>query len=350
MKKVQLWSVQRDDSGNLAAYDVPSIKNTETEEQLEDIFVRSPDALMEGLTLIGRQVQTEGGPLDLIGVDQDGRLVVFELKRETLTREAVAQVLDYTSDLKRFDDERFARLIEGSSGQRGIREFEDFAGWYFEEFPDKESVLEDSPKMVLVGLGIDPRALRIVDFLAESGIDISLLSFNAFEQGDSLFLARQVESVSPKPTKAGYKSQSKEANIQALRTNATEYEVLDFIEDVSEFIEQKIPEKTYRWPGAWGFTFYLSGFTKEGRPTQHTHVNVSVDWKEKGVLSLYFHERSVQAIGDDMDLLKNILEHSTNKHRSLELKLSRDKWADVKAPLEKVLDKMVRERQNNTSD
>ena len=92
MKKVRLWNVCQDDSGSLVAHDVPAVDNTKTEELFETLLVGSPDMLMDGLKLIGRQVPTEGGPLDLLGVDQNGTLVVFELKRGTLTREAVAQV------------------------------------------------------------------------------------------------------------------------------------------------------------------------------------------------------------------------------------------------------------------
>ena len=61
---------------------------------------------MEGLTLVGRQTPTEGGPLDLLGVDADGRLVVFELKRGTLSRDAVAQVVDYASYLNAMESDR----------------------------------------------------------------------------------------------------------------------------------------------------------------------------------------------------------------------------------------------------
>ena len=49
--------------------------------------------LMPGLTLVGRQTPTGSGWLDLLGVDEDGKLVVFELKRGKLTREAVAQAI-----------------------------------------------------------------------------------------------------------------------------------------------------------------------------------------------------------------------------------------------------------------
>lgn len=86
MKRVRLWSVREDRSGELAAHDVASVRNTETEGKVEELLVRSPELLIEGLKLIGRQVMTKGGPLDLFGVDEDGRLVVFELKRGSLTR------------------------------------------------------------------------------------------------------------------------------------------------------------------------------------------------------------------------------------------------------------------------
>lgn len=110
MKHIGLWKVQNDASGR-AATPVSSKQSTETESLLEEILVKSPSLLGDRIQLVGRQVQTEGGPLDLLGVDEDGRLVVFELKRGTLTRDAVAQVLDYASDLADSDAERVTRLI-----------------------------------------------------------------------------------------------------------------------------------------------------------------------------------------------------------------------------------------------
>jgi len=58
---------------------VDAIAETTTEKLLEDVLARSPDVLMPNLRLVGRQTETPGGPLDLLGVDEDGRLVVFEL-------------------------------------------------------------------------------------------------------------------------------------------------------------------------------------------------------------------------------------------------------------------------------
>ena len=70
-----------------------------------------------------------GGPLDLLGVEPDGRLNVFELKRGTLSRDAVAQVIDYSSDLEDMDAESLYRHIAEESGNLGVQPIGDFEEW-----------------------------------------------------------------------------------------------------------------------------------------------------------------------------------------------------------------------------
>ena len=103
---------------------------------LEDTLVANPEMLMPGLTLVGRQTPTTGGPLDLLGVDSSGQLVVFELKRETLTRDAVTQIIDYASSLELLSDDDLAAQIVGQSGKNGIDTIDDFEEWYSQRFPD----------------------------------------------------------------------------------------------------------------------------------------------------------------------------------------------------------------------
>ena len=57
MQKIKLWSVES--SGSRKATAVADIDTTETEQQLEDLLVNSPDLLMDNLTLVGRQLPTE---------------------------------------------------------------------------------------------------------------------------------------------------------------------------------------------------------------------------------------------------------------------------------------------------
>ena len=94
MEDIKIWSLD-----GLTATPLDAASQMESERKLEDTLVNNPGLLMDGLALVGRQTPTEGGPLDLLGVDKYGRLCVFELKSGTVARDAVAQVIDYASDL-----------------------------------------------------------------------------------------------------------------------------------------------------------------------------------------------------------------------------------------------------------
>ena len=190
MDEVKIWAIQ-DESMAVA---LKSKSQVDTEGLLEETLVANPNLLIPGLRLVGRQMPTEGGPLDLLGVDEDGRLVVFELKRGTLSREAVAQIIDYASDLDLKSDVALADHIATNSGAGGIENIDDFEEWYGEN-TEAQSLDSLRPlRLFLVGLGADDRTERMVRFLADnSGMDISLLTFHGFEYDGKTLLARQVE-------------------------------------------------------------------------------------------------------------------------------------------------------------
>ena len=68
-------------------------------EHLEQWIVSTSEVLGEDVLLIGRQVQTRSGPLDLLAVDRAGNTVIIELKRGLVAREVLAQAIDYASDI-----------------------------------------------------------------------------------------------------------------------------------------------------------------------------------------------------------------------------------------------------------
>ena len=95
-------------------------------------------------------------------------------------------------------DDDLADLIAGQSGGEGIENFESreaFEEWYSEHKADSLDNLRPL-RMVLVGLGVDERASRIVKFL-QCGLDISLLTFHGFSHDGATVLARQVEAGEP---------------------------------------------------------------------------------------------------------------------------------------------------------
>ena len=186
---MKMWEIGDPEKG---ARLVESANEVDTEKALEEALVRNPGMLMQGLTLVGRQTPTDKGNLDLLGVDADGRLVLFELKRGKLTREAVVQIIDYCSWLESLTDANLAELIASRSGTSGVDKIKDFQTWYGVRW--SKQLMELRPiRMVLVGLGADARAHRMVEYLAERGVDITLFTFFGYKYGERTLLARQVE-------------------------------------------------------------------------------------------------------------------------------------------------------------
>ena len=341
MKRIQLWSVGKD-RAVASAVPVEEVANTETEQLLEDLLVASPELLETGLKLIGRQVQTDGGPLDLLGVDRDGRLTVFELKRGTLTRDAVAQSLDYASDLETYELERLAALVREYSGQPGIDKIEDFEDWYSQEYPGATDAHAETPRIVLVGLGADDRARRIVQFLAARGTEIQLLTFYGFRRDDELFLAR--ESVTPSVghpiRKAG---STKKGNLEALIGRATGLGLLDLLEKVRAFVEKGL-EDSYCWPGKTAYSFSLQELTDEGRPSWRSYATLWVVQAPTPGLSLCFYPRATEAAGSEATAaFKASVRGAENKSKTyaLEVRVTAPKWASLQEPLTTFLAAMV---------
>jgi hypothetical protein len=221
VEKIEVWEVGS--GGDKETSLLTAIDATKTEDELEEILTRSPEMLERGLQLVGRQTpMTGGGYLDLLAVDGDGRLVVFELKRGSLSRDAVAQVIDYASDLKTMGLNELAKLVVDQSGNRGIPKMDDFVDWYDRHYGGQSIESLRPPRMVLVGLGVDDATERMVSFLVDSGVEISLVTFQGFEYNARTLLARHVEvdSMREKPPSSSpyslFEKRSQSPNTQEL--------------------------------------------------------------------------------------------------------------------------------------
>ena len=89
---ILLWGVE---NGGLVA--LPKVR-LDNEDRLEEWIAQDASLLGLDLLIIGRQVRTPtSGRIDLLAIDEDGDIVVLELKRDKTPREVVAQGLDYAS-------------------------------------------------------------------------------------------------------------------------------------------------------------------------------------------------------------------------------------------------------------
>ncbi len=274
MDEVKIWAIEE----NSKVKELEPKGQMDTEWSLEDTLVKNPDLLMPELTLVGRQTPTEGGPLDLLGVDSDGRLVVFELKRGTLSREAIAQVIDYASDLEAMELGALAKHISERSGQHGVRKFENFEEWYNQEFGDQGLDALRPLRLFLVGLGADDRTERMVTFLAgNSGMDISLLTFHGFTHQGKTLLAKQVhvEGAADSEPRPSRRRRSQAEHKESLERRVARSSVSEFFYEAQAMFRDNW-RNFLEGHNQWGLTLSLRGRTQSGRRSRRQYARVGV--------------------------------------------------------------------------
>ena len=305
---IKIWAI---DGAPNNVERIPATDRIRNEGFLEDVLVRNPDMLMPGLTLVGRQTPIDGGYLDLLGIDENGTLVVFELKRGKLTREAVAQAIDYCSDLESLGEADLATHVAERSGNAGIDKIDDFEAWYAEQYDQKELTDLRPSRMVLVGLGADARAQRMVEFLARSGVDISLLTFHAYQHGDRTLLARQMESGEDRSV--GTKSRrQRDAERRHKHTELAEKLGIgdlwqDAIEGLSVVSNGTATES--------GVTFYLRKITLDDVKHGTSH-SVILD-KETRRVRITFFPASIHLCSDVFEKIKERVQFEAEKPRNV---------------------------------
>lgn len=156
------------------------------EQQLEDYIESDPTILGQPLLILGRQIQTISGPLDLLAMDSTGAVHVIELKRDKTPRDVAAQVLDYGSWVAGLSHEDVLELF----GKRNpTTEFDEAFADMFGEGPPED--LNTEQVFTIVATSLDPATERIVRFLSEAyDVPINAVFFRHFDDGGTSYLAR----------------------------------------------------------------------------------------------------------------------------------------------------------------
>ena len=169
-----------------------SLSGMDYEQRLQEIIASDLSIIDPSLMIIGREVPTVGGRIDILAIDAEGNLAVIELKRARTPREVVAQTLDYGSCIRRMTSEEIAnnfidyqrRFLKGVS-PKGIN---DALHERFNSIPDE---INSSHRMVIVAEELDLSTERIVLYLQEEyGVDINVVLFRAFQDEDRRYLTR----------------------------------------------------------------------------------------------------------------------------------------------------------------
>jgi hypothetical protein len=180
---IKTWEIVK---GQLRPVETSLAEHDRTENyDLETWIASDPSILRPGLKIIGRQVPTRSGPLDLLAIDQAGDLYVIELKRDRLPREALSQAIDYASDVRSWSPERVSEICATYTKQS-------FGDLFNEAFPDTdlESItINESQRILLVGFALDSSLERMIEWLSEKygvGINAVVLKYVRTSTGSEL--------------------------------------------------------------------------------------------------------------------------------------------------------------------
>lgn len=175
-----LWTVE---NGRLAELTKAPLDN---EERLEQWIANDISLLGLNVLIIGRQSRTpSGGRIDLLAIDQQGDLVLLELKRDRTPREVVAQALDYASwvaGLLPLQIEELAQKYLKKPLGEGFQER------FKTSLPE---VINNDHRIVIVAAELDESSERIVQYLStRHSLNINVVFFTCFRQGKKEFVGR----------------------------------------------------------------------------------------------------------------------------------------------------------------
>ncbi len=184
--EIKVWQIE---NGKLIPSEVTMAKVGRKEvEDLEQWIKSNPDILGKDILIIGEQVQTKKGPLDFLGIDKSGNIVIIELKRDKLPREVLTQTIDYASDIASWDIEKLSEECLKYTKHP----LEDYITDNFEDVDLEDISINQIQRILLVGTGIEESLQRMIDWLFDKyGVSINavIFKYTKTKSGDEL-LAR----------------------------------------------------------------------------------------------------------------------------------------------------------------
>lgn len=164
------------------------------EEELETLLYAHIELLNPNWLVIGRQITMPSGKrLDLLCLDQDGDLIVVELKKDLTPREVTAQVIDYAASVSAFTPAIVADTYL-QYARKYLEKEQNLDEAFREKYGvalDEEIINQQNVKMVLVATDMDNSTERIITYLRHTYmVDINILFFRVFGYEGKRFISR----------------------------------------------------------------------------------------------------------------------------------------------------------------
>ena len=151
------------------------------EAELQQWLAGNPDTLESGLWLVGYEFPLGENRVDLLGVDQSGRLVVIEVKRANATREAVGQVLDYVSALELMEPAEIAESINQADARPELAPVANFEREYKDRYGAGLANLKPV-RALLASTSESAETERILEYLQGHNVDARSCLFTGYTE------------------------------------------------------------------------------------------------------------------------------------------------------------------------
>lgn len=147
-------------------------------EDLAKWIVSDSNIISQDILIIGEQVQTRSGVIDFLGIDQLGNLLIIELKRDRIPRVALAQAIDYASDVASWEIEKINEICLKLRNQN----LEDYLNENFENIDLEDLVINKAQRILLVGFSIEEPLQRMIEWLSNTyNVNVNALLLKYFK-------------------------------------------------------------------------------------------------------------------------------------------------------------------------
>ena len=161
--------------------------------------------------------------LDLLALDEDGALVIIEIKRDDSGKDVTWQALKYASYCSRFSKDHIRKIYQdflnkNDDGAKAEKKLSEFYGTDYKDISLNESAV---PRIILIAGKFRPEVNSTVHWLLNFGVRLQCFEATAYSLGEEQFL--HVEQIIPTQDAEGCrigmpeKAQDKKKRVRKMR-------------------------------------------------------------------------------------------------------------------------------------
>ena len=252
-------------------------------DDLQRVLRDQPEVLEDGLFIIAEEFsnwEESGRSIDLLALDNGGRLVVIELKRDVRGAHMELQSIRYAAMVSNMTFEQAVTAHQNYLDWRGINEeARTRISEYLEASGQDEAVIDTQrPRIILASAGFSKELTTSVLWLNEIGLDITCIRLQLHRTDQGLLL--ETSQIIPLPEALDYLVRVREKENEAERQRPRQSSPTpgaDVFKQSIEFASQEdkpMLERMYRWAVALEEEGLARLFSKSSTTMTSLHIRL----------------------------------------------------------------------------